>query len=214
MEKKFMFVPVFAIGRPGCGKSTASRYMIECMRNQGWKTERIKDYDFLYEMFRSGDPRFRRAAYDGFDVCDFSVLDEVLCSVQDKTLENIASTGNTFVTIEFARDDYAQALKLFDEDLLNQAHFLFVDARLEICIQRIHERVKNPVKPDNHFVSDEIVKGYYSKENLSYMQSQFSKDFRIDPSHMKIITNNDSQEEFIGKVKGFLDEMINVPVLR
>ncbi len=31
---------------------------------------------------------------------------------------------------------------------------------------------------------------------------------------MKIITNNDSQEEFIGKVKGFLDEMINVPVLR
>src|SRR5689334_10583421 len=106
---------VFVLGRPGCGKSTATHQMIDQVHKQQWITHHIKDYDLLYEMFRSGDPRFRpTAAYDGFNVLDFSVLDEVLSKVQKKALEKASSSGNILVTIEFARKDYQQALQFFD----------------------------------------------------------------------------------------------------
>jgi thymidylate kinase len=206
---------VFALGRPGSGKSLAVRYMIECMHNQRWETQRIKDYEILYHMFQSGDTRFAPAAHDGFDVVDFRVLDEVLFSVQTQAtvLEDKFFRKEALITIEFARDNYHHAFQQFNQDFLKRSYFLFVDAELKTCIERIHERIRNPTRLDNHFVSDNILKEYYSKDNLPYMRDKFAIDFGIDPQRVRTIENNGSQAQFIDEVDSFLQEITHVPVL-
>jgi len=213
------------LGRAGCGKSAATRHMAAHLP-QGWKVERITDYKFLQKKFHNGDPRFRSTRLGGFDVIDFSVLDEVLYEVQAQatTFEYRYSTKNTLVTIEFARDDYRQALHLFDRGFLKSAYFLFIDAELETCIQRVHQRITQKPVPlanlnvsddllNNHFVSDEILRGYYSSSqyNLFYMKNQCHKDFSIEPHRIKIIENNGDQKEFTDQVDGFLEEIIREP---
>jgi adenylate kinase family enzyme len=208
-----MTVVLFVLGRPGCGKSTATRYMVNKMRERLWQADRIKDYEILYEMFEQKDPRFRATNHGGFDVVEFSVLDEALCKVQSKAMASLSAPENTFITIEFARSDYKQALKQFNLDFLKSSYFLCVDASLEICVQRIHERIKNPARFDNHFVSDEIVRGYYGNNGLSYMRDDFSHEFGINPQHVKTIENNGALDEFIGEVDSFLLEITRIPAL-
>src|SRR5438094_6435413 len=77
MEKK-----VFVLGRPGSGKTTAVRRLIELAKERDWIITRIKDYNILYSMFQAESnlqyKRFRPTAHEGFDVIDMSVFDTAL----------------------------------------------------------------------------------------------------------------------------------------
>jgi hypothetical protein len=215
-------VYVFVLGRAGCGKSAATRYMTAHLP-QEWEIERITDYKLLHDKFRNGDSRFRATRLDGFDVIEFSVLDEVLDEVQAqaRALEQRSSTKNTLVTIEFARDDYKQSLQQFNNEFLKKSQFLFIDAELETCIERVHQRInQKPARFDNlnasddllnnHFVSDTILRSYYhsSQHNLLYMSNQFHKDFSIDPYRIHLIENNGDLKEFTDQVDSSLKEII------
>lgn len=209
---------VFLLGRAGCGKSAATRHMAKYMSSQyGWDTQRLTDYEILHAMFRddmsrNNHSRFRPIACGGFDVIDFSVLPEALSQLQTRA-ESFSSKENLLVTIEFARNNYQDTWNVFSHAFLQKSYFLFIDARLDICIKRVRERVnREPGNLDNHFVSDEILTGYYGRNaenNLIYMSEQFHKDFALPPSRVKIIANNGSQEtEFAEKINDFLVEII------
>ncbi len=205
----FMTVYVLALGRPGSGKSTAARYMLERAENLGWNTTRLKDYDMLYKMFQTDiRGRFQPAAYGGFDVVEFSVLDEVLVELQRKALEEVPLEGNDLVIIEFARNDYEEALQRFKRWFLREAYILYVEADVETCIERIHKRISCPDRPDNHFVSDNILRGYYGRDNRSYMREQFCKDFDVDCGHIQVIENDGLQIEFLHKIDQFLTNVM------
>src|SRR5690348_1171008 len=96
---------VFTLGRPGSGKSTATRYMIKRLEPEGIKVARVKDDDILYKMFlqdRSkplSTPRFLPADHNGFIVVDFSVLDEVLSEI-DRQIQEF-SKENDLIVVEF-----------------------------------------------------------------------------------------------------------------
>ncbi|MBV9230832.1 MAG: hypothetical protein JOZ18_16100 [Chloroflexi bacterium] len=202
---------LFGLGRPGSGKSTAARRITSLVQKIGWNTTRIKDYEILYEWFLADTTqnRFRPADYSGFDVLDFSVLDEVLVEVQRQTLKRKSSvTENELVIIEFARDDYGEALQRFDPGLLKDAYFLFIEAEVETCIQRIHERIKEPDRFDNHFISDEIVRGYYGKDNIPYMKQGIQEDFGIEHQRVKAVYNNGSKEQFVLEVDQFIESIL------
>jgi adenylate kinase family enzyme len=203
-----MLSVLFALGRPGSGKSWASRHILERVRDVEWT--RIKDYVILYDWFLAdkAQKRFCPSAYKGFDVVDFSVLDEALVEVQGQVLKlRSSTTENELVIIEFARDDYSKALQQFDAGLLKNAYFLFVEAEVKTCIQRIHERVKEP-GDDNHFVSDEILKRYYSKDNVHYMMHGIQKEFGIEHQRVKVIHNNDSIAQFMLEVDQFIEGIL------
>ncbi len=218
-----MLVYVFVLGRAGCGKSAATRHMAAHL-SQKWEIKSLTDYKLLHDLFRNGDPRFRASRLGGFDVIDFSALDEVLDKVEEqaKAFSKTPLTKNTLVTIEFARDDYHQALHRFDQDFLGNAYFLFIDAELEICIQRVHQR-QEPIPYDtvdvpddllnNHFVSDTILRSYYnsSQYNRDYMSKHFCNDFSIDPQHIQFIDNNGEQKEFTDKIDRFLEKVAGTP---
>src|SRR5579859_8151792 len=132
-----MSVKAFFLGRPGSGKTTAARYIVELAQRRNFEALRMKDYEILLEMFRQDNgKKFRPAEYGGFDVLDFSVIDDALLQLERNVEEVYAQKGQKVIIIEFARDDYQKTLLKFHPDFLKDAYFVCVDADLDICIQR------------------------------------------------------------------------------
>ena len=97
-----------------------------------------------------------------------------------------------------------KSFKQFNSDLLRDSYFLFIETDVETCIQRIHERITLPIKADNHYVSDNILRGYYQKDNINYIISNFKKDYEISKK-VEVIYNNGSMESFVEQVNRFVD---------
>lgn len=175
-----MIVKVFLLGRPGSGKTTSFHHIEMLLRNQKWHTIRFREYTILHEMFQNkADTRFHSSAYGGFEIVDFSVFFDSAKWIEQQIETYIPTESRpTFIFIELARDDYSQALKSFSSDFLKDAYFLFLDADIDTCIERIHTRVANRTS-DGHFISEGILKSYYCKDNRSYMISSFKTDYNI-----------------------------------
>ncbi len=201
-------VKVFVLGRPGSGKTTAVNRLIELAKERDWNTRRIKDYEILHSMFLADTEhkKFLPTAHGGFDVIDFSVLDIALGKLEKKVKwhELKFSFKNELIIIEFARNDYHEALKQFDPDFLRDSFFFFIDADIDTCIQRIRDRVAcSTATEDNHYVSEHIIRHYYSKDNWKYMANNLKRDYGISEQRVEAIYNMDSLQEFIHKVDLF-----------
>lgn len=211
-----MLKKVFVVGRPGSGKTTAANVIGAYAQNEGFKVQRFKDYEILYNMFQEDikqvypdnkHRKFRHAEYGGFDVLDHAMFDEALIRLKKSIVAS--SEENELITIEFARDDYHKALSLFSPDFLNNAHLLFVDCSLERCIHRIYERMSNPPKPDFHFVSEYIMQTYYGNENWDYMNNQLKRNFPSLKEVVAIKNTNLSLDAFKEKVKLFAKMVVH-----
>jgi thymidylate kinase len=212
-----MSIKLFILGRPGSGKSTAYRHIEEIVKKKkypGWTTSRYNDYDILYRMFKcekldlhgSKRKQFSAREYDGFDVVDFKVLDVSLKKLEKGVREEM-SNKDELIIIEFARQDYNEALKLFSSSFLKDAYFLFIEADMQTCIQRVNKRVNNPPSLDNHFVSKDIFTKYYSKQYIPRSIKTRDGDC-IDKSRIKIINSRGTIQDFKMKVEEFVTHII------
>jgi len=213
-----MTLILFLLGRPGCGKSTAMAHIRKLAEHRNLSITRLKDYEKLYRRFQAeesgtatGPKRFRATAHGGFDVLDFTVMDEVLAELRQEIETALATQEDGFIIVEFARDEYCQPLRQFRPDMLQNAYFLFVEAGLESCIKRIHKRIKNSVREDNHFVSDDILRRYYDKNNVPYIEEHLAQDLGIESQRVKIVTNNGTQEQFLADVEQFVNSIYFAP---
>ena len=204
-----MSFKVFILGRPGSGKTTAARSISKLAEARGLSALHLNDYDVLKQMFLADTEHriFRPTAHHGFDVLDFSILDTAL-----QELGNVVerySVSKDIITIEFARDNYHQALQNFKYELLHDACFLYIDATFETCLRRIHNRVALPATEDDHpSLSDELFKIYYREDHTPYMLSDFSLDFHISVGQVGIIENKGSYESFLVKTYETLDTFL------
>lgn len=202
-----MIVKLFILGRPGSGKSTGARYITRLAQHEGWVPTPYCDYNILYDMFQTElhnplntQQHFEPVDHNGFRVIDFSVLDPALKIIQKKataSLENCNPHTQRLFVIEFARDDYIQALHQFDPAFLQDAHFLFLDADVDLCIQRIHNRVAHPASIDDHFVSDDIITGYYQKDSTPDTIRKLAGEFALDEQKMRHVETYSSRDEFL-----------------
>lgn len=203
-----MAVKVFLIGRPGSGKTTAFHNIEQIAQKNNKKVTRFREYTILREMLYQDDfkDKFRLTAFGGFDILDFSVLNESARQLEKQVLNYIFrhKVKSEIIFLELARDDYSQAMKCFSRKFLQDAYFFFVEADLEECIMRIHSRIAHPGKTDGHYVSDYILKSYYHKSNFSYINSEFESDYGIKKSVMAV-ENMGSLEEFAEKAEGFAE---------
>ena len=204
-----MVVNLFILGRPGSGKSSAAGIIATIARCRGWNTTHINDYDILKEMAQAdiAHKNFRQTEHGGFDVQDFSVLDLALRELE-KRAQHLPLEQNTLIIIEFARDDYSKALKWFSPDFLQDAYFLFMHLDIDTCVQRIQKRITyiytDPPISDNHYVSEEIVRGYYQKDNRQYIEDSLGTDYGI-MKLIRIIDNSGSLLELLDNVLWFVD---------
>ena len=207
-----MAVKVFVLGRPGSGKSTAFRYIKKYVeeRYPDWSAVRFQDYEILQDMFRfdrlfEPDPnrrKFEATDHGGFNVRDFSVVDIALEELEKQVRHRYSPTSDEIIVIEFARDDYGKALEKFSPSFLQDAYFLFIDAAMETCIQRVRERVANRTTGDDHFVSEKILKSYYDKQLMPF---SLKRGDILDKGRVKIITSGGLEKAFAEKVYRFVD---------
>jgi len=202
----FMFIKIFVLGRPGSGKSTVVRRMVELAECRNYPVICVKDYDILYQMFQNDGNRgqFRAADYGGFDVLDTIVFDDALKLLENIVCEMSVPEETTLMTIEFARDDYSTAFKLFSSEFLRDAYIFFVEADLKSCIKRIHKRVITPSEPDHHFVSDYIMETYYNQDNWIYVSSSLMQEYP-DCKEIVAIRNTNSLLNLLDKVSEFIE---------
>lgn len=194
-----MLVKIFILGRPGSGKSSAARRIVKLSRRLGLRATRINDYDILEELCREDkEGKYFKPTdeYTGFDVTDFSVLDKALekAGVDAKK----ATKTTSIVIIEFARDNYIEALKQFPPTFLKNSYFLFIDTDVETCIKRIRQRVAFPTTPDDHFVSETILRQYYSKQVIPF---SIQSTLNIDSNRVNIIDNRGSRSQYDVKIR-------------
>ena len=198
-----MAVKVFLLGRPGSGKTTAFQIIEMFARDKGWYISYFREYEILYEMYKSDTKdKFIRADHGGFEVRDFSVLQVSAKHLEEKVNKYLSTASeNEIVCIELARDNYKEAMRYFNPGFLLDAYFLFIEVDVETCINRIHYRVAH-ASTSGHFVPDRILRGYYAQDNYKYMMSSFKQDYRVQ-KEVKAILNNRSAQDFSEEIKSF-----------
>ena len=200
---------IFLLGRPGSGKSTAARYIDLMTREYGWSSVHINDYEFLQAMYQADTQyqRFRPSVYGGFDVLDFSVLDLALQKVEARACHYM-SFPKKILLLEFARDNYQSALKQFQPAFLQDAYFLFFEADLDMCVRRVYERSSNPVSCNDHFISEQMIRSYYSEDNRPYLTYSLLADYGISDKRVRIINNTESRKEFKEQIENFVQSFL------
>lgn len=198
---------VFVLGRPGSGKSTAARHMNSLFKQGGWRVKHINDYEILREMFLADKQhlQFRATEHNGFDAIDLTVMDSALREVEERAKRLLEVDA---VTIEFARNDYRKALKQFTPAFLKDAYFLFLDADIETCLRRVHERVACATSIDDHpSFSDTIFREYYARENREYMAHCLQREAGLSRK-VKVINNTSTFGNFMARVEKCAAEIL------
>ncbi len=160
---------VFLLGRPGCGKSVIYEMLTEKLKKRGLAKEfmRIDDFPILKELFDK-DVHFKRhrRKAGGFEVTDWSIVDEVLKVVNEriKKLEK----ENRMIFVEFARNNYLQALENFTPEVLSKSLILYIFAPYQVCYQRNIKRFqeKGGEDLDSHIVPPDLMEAYYKEDDF------------------------------------------------
>jgi adenylate kinase family enzyme len=199
---------VFVLGRPGSGKSTAARRINSLLAQNSWRVRHINDYEILREMFLADKQhvQFRATEHNGFDAIDLAVMDSALRKVEVRAQKSLLEVDA--ITIEFARNDYRKALKQFTPDFLKDAYFLFLDADIETCLRRVHERVECVTSIDDHpSFSDAIFRGYYARENREYMAHCLQREAGLSRK-VKVINNISTFGNFMARIEKYAAEIL------
>ena len=214
-----MLIKLFVFGFPGSGKSTVSRYIVDHVQRsyKSWLAQRICDYDILYNMFKQ-DTRckdFYPVKHGGFYVTDPAKYDHALKRLE-KSVNSLSNKGNRLLVIEFARGDYAKAIKIFHDSFFLNSSYLFLYADLSTCLERIARRVKDQRSIDDHFVPEHSLERFIGATAEDYPESvcsQIQGSFEGRYSRFKIIDSSGSKESTIAKARTFADEIIKQGVL-
>ncbi len=196
-----MAVKLFLLGRPGSGKSSAARLIVELAKHNRLSVERVNDFCILQEMcYGEHQQKFKlHEGQPGFDVQDFSVLDIALGKAEEQARE--AMKNSDIVIIEFARDNYRKALNKFNASFLEDAYFIFVDSNVNTCIERIHRRVDVPSTSDDYPVSDKILRSYYKKRVFPLLlKVQLVFTFALSGSRVRTIKNSGPLDWFLEEI--------------
>nr|MBA2682852.1 hypothetical protein [Ktedonobacteraceae bacterium] len=173
----------------------------------------INDYEFLQEMYQEDTQhheqhRFKPSVYGGFDVLDFSVLDLALQEVEARACHYM-SFPKKLLLLEFARDNYQRALRQFQPAFLQDSYFLFFEASLDMCIRRVYERSSNPTSWNDHFISEQMIRSYYSQDNQPYLTYNLLADYGISDKRVRVINNTGSRKEFNAQLESFVQTFLD-----
>lgn len=213
-----MAVKIFIIGLPGSGKSEVARNIYTHANeklwpgtNDHWCTKRFNDYPILYEMSRDKKEGelFERLKLGGFNVIDIVAFDIALQRLERQIKDYISSAKKEeIILIEFARNDYWRAFGQFDKTFLQDAYFIHLDAKVEVCKQRVRDRAIDPKNPDDDFlVSDYIFEKYYHSDDRRALSSILQDVYGVDTQRVLMLNNNGSLETALEKIEPFIDDI-------
>lgn len=207
------------LGMPGSGKSTvaqAIRNYVE--RKYDWDTFYKNDYGILSHMYQKQSSwkkprRIEPAPYGGFTVLDLTVYDEASQKLKQQ-VERLAlepaKDRNRLILMEFARTSYEDAFEILGADFLKDASFLFLDADIKACIDRVIQRVhkhKDDKSMNDYFVSHKVFERYQDSNNSEYFHSSFQKKYGIPDGRLTIIENSHPMQKSSQEIFQFVDRV-------
>ena len=208
-----MIETILLLGRPGSGKTTAFHQIKRHFEDQEWDVIRVRDYDLLHDLFLADttNQKFKPNTGGGFDVVDYSVLDDVLKEIEQKIalIRKMSAKKKTIITIEFGRYDYAASLQLFSPVFLKSTHILYINTDVQTCIKRIHNRVATAKTDDDHFISEDILLNFYIKENKTYIENEIKND-AMPNIIIECVDNLDSLENFHRQIQRFANNVCKI----
>lgn len=181
-----MAIPLFLLGRPGSGKSKAARFMVgealwpiyrwgRSSGLEGLRIQHLNDYSILHQMFereqrtkkKIQQKHFRESRQGnlkGFEVLNPAVLPRALQQL-GRSAHAWLPVPKTLLLLEFARGAYpADLWSCFPPQLLENAYYLFFQADLDLCVERVRQRSSNAGHADDHYVSEEVIRKYYQED--------------------------------------------------
>lgn len=203
-----MVLKLFLLGRPGSGKSTIRRYITKLAQHQFLSPYPIYDYKILQNMCMAdlSPTRIRPTEFGGFEVLDFneqcysSVLDTALHIIEhrvEKALKSHLSEFPRIAIIEFARNDYLQALSQFAPNFIKDAHFLILESDVDTCMDRIDRRIRYPECDDDIFVPANIMEEYYQKDSTPDRVREIQEAFGLNDQQIQLMRTDGPKDEFL-----------------
>lgn len=167
MTIKYPFI--FLLGRPGCGKSVIYEMLTKSLKRRRVAREfmRIDDFPILKELLDKDThfKRHRRKA-GGFEVTDWSIVIEVLQVINERVKK--LERPDRMIFIEFARNNYLQALANFTPEVLAKSLILYIFAPYRVCYQRNIKRFREKKGDDldSHIVPPDLMESYYKEDDF------------------------------------------------
>jgi hypothetical protein len=191
---------LFLLGKPGSGKSTVRRYITKIAQHEFWSPYPISDTKILQNLCAAdhGHIHIRPAEFGGFEVLDFSILDNALKIIGgrvEKALERHESDRPRIAIIEFARSDYVQALSQFDPAFIKDAHFLILESEVDTCMKRIYERTRCPEFADDTHVPVNIMTGYYQVDVTQETVRQLQDTLGLSCHQIQLLRTDGPRDE-------------------
>jgi energy-coupling factor transporter ATP-binding protein EcfA2 len=205
-----MVETVFVFGYSGSGKTTAAHCIEMLTREKGerWSTSHFNDYAIMYGWFTNDIEHrwFRPTEYGGFDVLVPEIYDVAIEELTRKIREHRPSALELII-IDFARWDYSSSLVLLGKDLLQPAYFLFLKADLEICVQRVEQRARNPLSIDDHFVPPSVFECFRQRGEgiIDSTVSVLKTMYGVEEQRIKVIENNAEPQNLYNELEKLVD---------
>ena len=190
-----MFSFIFLLGRPGCGKSVVFHMLGERLRKEKLASDvmRIDDFPVLKDIVDE-DKRFKRhlRKEGGFEVTDFSMLDDVLKRINDQ-LKKLEKYGRV-IFVEFSRDNYVRAMKNFDREVLDRSLILYTYTPFDVCLERNVCRFKEgPKGLDDHIVPSDMMHKYYRNDDYEELFLKSENELKKRAPTKIIVVKNDTE---------------------
>ena len=201
---------IFLFGCPGSGKSTAAHFIEMVARDEKLSVARFTDYSILDKWFQADMEgcRFRPSHHGGFDILEADVYDEALSFMiyEIRKYESEASQPPDLIVVDFARADYRSAFEILGESLIQNSHFLLLEAEIKTCNQRIEERVRTGTSLDDHFTSDFVLAMYNQQNYLASVITMLVDDYHVDKQRIREIdnTSGNSKQDLYQQMSEFV----------
>lgn len=210
-----MVETVYVLGYSGSGKTTAARCLEMLIRDtdKTWTASRFNDYYIMYDWFLNDFEQhwFRPTECKGFDILVPEIYDEAMKELVRKIHAYVASERELMI-IDFARCDYSSSFALLGKELLQHAYFLFLDADLETCMQRIERRVLSPQSIDDHFVPQSVMECFdqHGKHYIRSTISELINNYGVSENKVIIIDNGPAKslENLYKRLSDFVDSLM------
>ncbi len=188
-----MFSFIFLLGRPGCGKSVVFHMLGERLRKEKLASDvmRIDDFPVLKDIVDE-DKGFKRhlRKEGGFEVTDFSMLDDVLKRINDQ-LKKLEKSGRV-IFVEFSRDNYVRAMKNFDREVLDRSLILYIYTPFDVCLERNVRRFREgPKGLDDHIVPSDLMHKYYRNDDYEELFLKSEAELKQQAPAPLVVVRND-----------------------
>ena len=194
---------ILLIGRPGSGKSTIARSIVDALTAANIGSTHVSDLNFFYEMFKEESlDSFQKTEDGGFLITDHKLFKAATMHLVER-LRAVDSSIN-IVVVEMARRAYSESLDIFMQEGIQPDLVVYVDVPLNIALQR---NIGRKEIDGAHYVSDEEMRSTFSIDDIDLLEKRTDISFlRIENPTISETASEAIASKILGEFKNSIQK--------